>query len=109
MQTLKVKPVGSILVSDIPALLEAHVRRYIGRRLDMTLGGSYIDSVTGQEVRQAGWVPTDEVSEIPNLVEYRKAIKAGDLEAADKETADLCGVPWVAPVFVAKNSRISKE
>lgn len=72
---------GTALVFD----LEAHaagVRRFVGRSYDSTVGAA------------GGWVPKTEPQVVPFRAEYVSACKAGDLWAADKETASDCGVPF---------------
>jgi hypothetical protein len=81
---LVVRASGLALVSDLEAL-EAGVKRFVGRRLDPSVG------VAG------GWVLKEEVSELPVRAEYTQALKEGDLEAANKETADHAGVVFKSP------------
>ncbi len=91
MQTLKVKSSPLAMVTDYEAFA-AGVRRYIGRSYDPSLGP--VDPETKKHV--GGWPLKDGVDEIPYRPEYARAIKEGDLLAADKATADLCGVPFQA-------------
>jgi hypothetical protein len=92
MKTLRVRPVGEVMVQDYAAM-RSGLRRYVGRRLDPTQGETWIDPVTQLQHRQAVFVPLEEPEEVPNLPEFRKAVLAGDLEPADAETARACGVP----------------
>ena len=72
------------LVSNIDALFTVPImRRYIGWRFDPDQG------VAG------GWVRKTDPEKIPYRNEYVKAVKDGDLVPADKETAKMCGVPWI--------------
>ena len=80
MKTLRVKPVGTAMVQDFEAL-DGGVKRFIGRRLDVAAGG---------------FVPVDVVQEIPFRAEYMQAVRDGDLECADAESAALCGVRFIA-------------
>lgn len=75
MLKLKVRPVANVLVSDFEAL-NSGVRRFVGRRFDPSVG----------------FVPLDEDAEVPFRAEYVQAVKAGELEPCDAETAKLCGV-----------------
>lgn len=80
--TLRVRAVPGVLV---PRFDLERDRRFVGR-------------VPG-EVTEEGfqWVATEEPAEIPDMHEFRAAVKAGDLEAADEETARKCGVAWKGP------------
>lgn len=84
MKKLKVKAVGEALVQDYGALPQ--VRRYIGRKYDASLGD-------GEETK-GGWLLLDEVVEVPNTHEYRHEVKLGNLQAADAQTASVCGVTF---------------
>lgn len=77
---LRVKARGTAMVCDYAAL-DAGGRRFIGRTYDPTLGPA------------GGW-PAAGVVEVPYRAEYAKAVRDGDLEAADEATALLCGVPF---------------
>mgnify|MGYP006921341540 CR=1 FL=1 len=81
MKILRVRAIGDALVQDYQAMRD-HVRRYIGRRYDPSVG------VNG------GWVSTDEVVEVPNIAEYRLEVREGNLEPADPRTAMDCGVQF---------------
>ena len=54
--------------------------RFIGRRHDPSVG------VNG------GWIPTDEVVEVPARAEYLQELRAGTLVSADAETVRAAGV-----------------
>ena len=82
---LRVRVVGDASVPDYEAL-ERGVRRFIGRRMQE-------HREEGEPVRHV-WAPTDEVCEVPNTVEYRRHLTAGDLEPADVDTAKLARVEW---------------
>lgn len=88
-KTLRVKSSPQAMVTDFEALA-AKVRRYVGRSYDPTLGP--IDPETNKNV--GGWPLKDGIDEIPYRPEYVQAVKEGDLIAADKATADMCGVPF---------------
>ncbi len=75
---MRVKARGTAMVCDYNAL-EAGGRRFIGRAYDPNMGTS------------GGW-PTTGVQEVPYRIEYADAIRNGDLEAADAETAAIAGV-----------------
>ena len=83
--------------------LERHgagIRRYVGRKHDRTLGAVFREMDEGgteNEYRQGGWPASHkpaEPDEMPDRVEYRNALRDGDLWPADKETADLVGIPF---------------
>lgn len=85
MKMLKVRAVGDALVQDYRAL--PHVRRYIGRKFDASLGD-------GEETK-GGWLLLDQVVEVPDIAEYRHEVKCGNLQAADTQTASVCGVKFI--------------
>lgn len=87
---LRVRASGTALVQDLEAF-DAGVRRYIGRQLDPTQGEVYKDA-EGVQRRQAVFVPLDKPQEVPARAEYVRAVRDGDLEAADQATAEYCGV-----------------
>lgn len=89
---LRVRARDSAMVPDIDAM-EAHVRRFIGRRLDSSLGIVYKDA-ENVERRQAVFVPIDDAVEVPSYPEYVRSVKEGDLWAADEATANYCGVKF---------------
>jgi len=78
MNTLKVKSVKKAMLPDFRANSAAEMR-FVGYSFD--------------HEKQA-FVMSSDVAEIPNTPENRKAVKEGDLKAADKETAELCGVDF---------------
>lgn len=79
---------------------EAGIRRYVGRKHDRTLGVVFTERDAGgtdNQHRQGGWPASHkpaEPDELPYRAEYLFAIRDGDLWAADKETADICGVAF---------------
>ena len=85
---LSVRAKGTALVHHFEALetLPNGTLRFVGRKHDPKVGAN------------GGWVPTDQPEQVPDRHEYRHAVKAGDLEAADEATAKLCGVPFVPEV-----------
>jgi len=96
MQKLRVRAVGSVMVQDYAAM-RSGIRRFIGRKVDPERGETWVDPETQLKHRQAVFVPMEEPEEVPVCAEYLKALKAGDLEAADEATAKLAGVKFVAP------------
>ena len=84
-RTLRVRARGTASVPNHEAE-EAGVRRFIGRKF------------TEVEPGRFGFVPTNEDEEVPVRSEYLKAIKDGDLWAADRDTADQAAVPF-DPMF----------
>lgn len=78
---LKVLARGTASVPHLEAM-DAGVRRFVGRRLDMAVG------VDG------GFVPLDEPEEVADRAEYRQHIKECDLWAADEATAAVCNVKF---------------
>ena len=57
-------------------------RRFIGWQFDATIGEC------------GGWVRKSESETVPYHDDYVKAVREGDLEAADEQTATLCGVSF---------------
>lgn len=82
---LNVRPKGTAMVHNFEAL-DAGILRFVGRKHDPSVGPN------------GGWVPTGQPELVPDRHEYRHAIKAGDLEAADETTAKACGVQFVPEV-----------
>lgn len=81
---LRVRAVDGACVSDFERL-EAPINpanRFIGRVFKETSPGHY------------GFVPTDEVEEVPARAEYIKALRDGDLLPADEETARAAGLKF---------------
>lgn len=78
MATIRVRAVGGALVTDCDAM-ENGVRRFIGRKIDPEKGG---------------FVPLDEPAEVSARAEHVQAVRDGDLDPADAETAARCGVAW---------------
>jgi hypothetical protein len=84
--------------------LEAHLggaRRYVGRTFDPNLGHTYLDE-NKNRLLTGGW-PASKVGEeilisdehvIEHTVEYARAVRSGDLWAADEDTAKLLGVDF---------------
>jgi hypothetical protein len=73
---------------------ENHVRRFIGRRVDRTIGHDEVNPENGQTVKTGGFPSTGEAEEVPYRAEYLFAVRDGDAWAADEETAKVCGVPF---------------
>ena len=93
MQKLRVRAVGDVMVQDYFAMRQG-VRRFVGRRLDTKQGDTWVDPETQLQHRQAVFVPMGEPEEVPDCPEYRKALKYGDLEPADAETAKAVGLEF---------------
>ncbi len=81
MMKLRVKAAHTAMVPNFEALDDG-VMRFIGRRHDPTAGAN------------GGWVPTDDVVEVPHRREYLDELKAGALLPADADTARAAGVPF---------------
>ena len=90
---------GTAMVFDLERH-EAGVRRFVGRKHDRTLGSVFRErdaSGTENEHRQGGWPASHhpgQPDEVPYRAEYHFALRDGDLWAADKATADMCGVEF---------------
>lgn len=91
---IKVLPAGDKLVVNIAAL-DAHVVRYIGRRLDP----------------EARWyVATGEVEELDYHPDYLTALRNGDLLPGDAATAHLIQQTSLYSFLpYSKPSKLSKE
>lgn len=82
-KTLRVRASGTGCVQNHERL-EGGTNSFIGRKFQerKDLPGTY------------GFVPTNEIEEVPYRAEYIHALKAGDLQPADKATADAAGVEF---------------
>lgn len=78
---LRFRARGNALVQNFERL-EAGIKSFIGRKYTEVEPGVW------------GFKPTDQDEEVPYKAEYVKACKDGDLEPADKATADACGVSF---------------
>lgn len=86
---LALRPDGSVpMVQDYRALF-AGVRRYIGMRLDASLGG-FVASGDTIALNSAE----------PHFNEYVRHMRDGDLVPADETSAMLAGVPFRADAAV---------
>lgn len=94
-KTLRVKAVDGKLQPNFEAF-EAGVRRFVGWSYDPTIG-----EVDDKGAPQGGFVMLASDS-VPCRAEYIQAVKQGDLEVLDQESATLCGVRFAAPVRAAK-------
>jgi hypothetical protein len=83
LNVLKVRAVAHAMVPNYAAL-DAGSKRFIGRKAVVSA-----DGVLNFEL--------DGVHEIAEMAEYKRSVRDGDLEAADAETAALCGVKFNAP------------
>ena len=93
MKTLRFFPRGTAMVFDLDAH-EAGIRRFVGRRLDRSLGQAEKDASGNHIGMTGGWPPHEKPQEVQARAEYVSACKDGDLWAADEETAQFCGVPF---------------
>ncbi len=80
-KTLCVRARGDALLQDYEAL-DAGVKRFVGRQFKEVEPGQW------------GFVPTQDSAKIPYRAEYVRAVKEGDLWAADAATAAACGVEF---------------
>ena len=88
--TLRVRARGDALVQDYQAMNNNH-RRYIGRKMIAYTGMDH----AGELREGAAFPPADEPTvEVPKMHEYVRHVQHGDLWAADKDTAEYCGVPF---------------
>jgi len=85
---LRVLARGTAMVPDIDAQ-ENRVRRFIGRTL---VRGEFYKDAEGVERQAGSFHPGTEPVEVPDLHEYVRSVKEGDLWAADLATAVRCGV-----------------
>jgi hypothetical protein len=88
--TLRVRARGTALVCDIEAL-DAGVKRFIGRKIVCIRPAN---PAVKDDPGEWGFAPTGEAVTVPARAEYVRDVKEGSLEAADAETAALCGVPF---------------
>ena len=91
--SLKFLARGTAMVPDIDAQ-DRNIRRFIARRFDALIGEPFSDPQTGESKMSGGFVPTQEPETVKFHHEYVRECKAGGLWPADKETADVCGVPF---------------
>lgn len=83
MKSMRVRAVADTLVVNIGAM-DAGIRRHVGRKFDPSQESSKCFPSTG------------EAEEVPVDPFYVAAVKVGELEAADAETAKFCDVPFKA-------------
>jgi hypothetical protein len=81
MGTLRVLARAGRMICDRKAL-DAGARRFIGRKHDPKMGAN------------GGWPRVLEGVEVDDHVDYRLAVRHGDLVAFDEETAKAYGVHW---------------
>ena len=91
--TLRFRARGTALVQHFERL-DAGIKSFVGRRFTR-VGGP-----TPAPTDRWSFSPTGEAEEVAYRAEYVKACKDGDLWAADKATADACGVSF-DPTFGA--------
>ena len=60
---------------------ESGVLRFVGRKLIVVDGAAAFEANKDPET-------------VPYHPDYERAVREGDLEAADQATADMCGVPF---------------
>jgi hypothetical protein len=95
MNKLRVLARGLAMVPDLERL-EAGVRRFVGRKIDPTLGYASRDE-NGNVVMSGGWPPSHQPGspdEVPVRAEYVAHVKDNDLWPADEATAAACGVKF---------------
>jgi hypothetical protein len=98
-EKLRFRARGSALVTDYEKQEEG-VRCYVGRTLNREIGPEFKDlSTRGRPTRRhAVFEPNEEHDERPAHVQhahlYAAEVRAGNLWAADKVTADFCGVEF---------------
>lgn len=90
MQTnkLRVRAHGTACVQNYERL-EAGVNCFIGRDFKEVEPGRH------------AFVPNDQIVEVPARAEYLKALRDGDLDAADEATARAAGLKFEAPKSAA--------
>ena len=93
MNTLRLRARGAVLCAHYQAHANG-TRRFVGRRMDRTLGHDEVNPETGQTVKTGGWPSTGEAEDVPYCAEYVFAVRDGDVWAADEATAKICGVPF---------------
>lgn len=86
---LRVRARGDASVPNFERL-EQGVNCFIGRDFKEVEPGKH------------AFVPNDKVEEVPSRAEYLKALRDGDLEAADRATAEAAGIK-LAPRAAAKD------
>jgi hypothetical protein len=84
-KTLRVRARGDSLVQNYERL-DLGVNAFIGRVFKETSPGRH------------GFAPTNEVVEVPYRAEYVKALREGDLEAADEATALAAGLTFAGDI-----------
>jgi hypothetical protein len=97
--TLRVRRKGTAMVPHY----EAHpqVRKFHGWKFDPTVGEEFEHPEHKQVMRAGGFVGHDLPIEVPDTVEYRRALRDGDLWPADQATAQAVGIPF-DPTFGEK-------
>jgi len=80
-KTLRVRARGDALVQDHERL-ERGTNAFLGREF----------REHPEQPGQMAFVPTDKVVEVPYRAEYVLALRNGELDAADRATADAAGV-----------------
>lgn len=108
---LRVLPRGTARVQDFRALMETGTNRFVGWKFDRALGPEFVDPKDKQTKRHGGRVKqVDAVVEIaaddPFRTEYLKALRSGDLWAADEATAREARVPF-EPCFLGEHPKTS--
>jgi hypothetical protein len=82
---LRVRAAGTTLVPDLDAQAGG-VRRFVGRVHQAT----HDNGVTE-------WAPTPDAQVVTANADYLAALRCGELEAADEETAKAAGLRWSGP------------
>ena len=89
-KTLRVRASGTALVQNYEHLEQGR-NSFIGRINRERAPGEW------------GFEPTNETVEVPNRVEYVRALQTGCLEAADEATAKAAGLELAKPEKKAKS------
>lgn len=97
--TLLVLARGTAKVQDHRALMEGGTNRFLGWKWDGTLGPEFTDPKSGKKMRHGGRVkqvdqPVAIAPDDPYRAEYVRAVREGDLWAADEATARFAGVAF---------------
>lgn len=92
--TLKASPDKDALFPNIAAQSSSNPQcRFIGWNYDPTIGEA------------GGWIRKSEPETVPYHNDYVKAVKEGDLVAADEQTAILCGVSFMTQNISKKDKK----
>lgn len=107
-RTIRVRAKAGVLVA-VPRQRAGHGQpaMYVGRMVDATA------FATGETDADALYPPTDgqefTADRFDVFSEVQRAVRGGDLEAADKATADFCGVKFVGAAQPEAPTRADKR